>query len=173
MKKKTVLFSFLPLALIAFLFASCVNPYNSIEMAPPAGTGDGPAVFGPQALPGGAQLDGLPAFPRNDIAPTGPDAMDATVEMLGEKEIAIRAYAAQVGPGVATQVSSSGDPATAGDTILVTVSDVGLGIDYDESFTVLMDGTHGIILIETAAYANYDETTDEYVFPNPYNVWRL
>jgi len=32
-------------------------------------------------------------FPRNDMAPDGPDPMDLTVEDLGEKEIAIREYA--------------------------------------------------------------------------------
>lgn len=173
MKKKTVLLLLLSAALVVvLLITSCVNPFNPNEMTPTSGNNDGPTVFSPLSITGGAQLNGLPEFPRNNIAPTGPDAMDATVEMLGEEEIAIRAYAAQVGPGVATQASSSGDPATAGDTIFVTVSDVGLGVDYDESFTVVMDGTHGIILIETAAYMRYDAVTDEYVFPNPYNVWR-
>jgi hypothetical protein len=35
-----------------------------------------------------------------------------------------------------------------------------------------MDGTHGIILIEKAAYDAYDPVNDEYVFPNPYGCWR-
>jgi len=36
----------------------------------------------------------LSEFPRNDMAPDGPDPMDLTVEDLGEEEIAIREYAA-------------------------------------------------------------------------------
>ncbi|MCK4314255.1 MAG: immune inhibitor A [Anaerolineae bacterium] len=120
-----------------------------------------------------AAADGPPTeFPRNSMAPDGPDAMDATVEMLGEEEIAIRKYAAQVGPAIATNASPIGDPATIGEELVITVSDMGLGIDYDETFVVVMDGTHGIILLEKAAYDNYDPVTDEYVFPNPSGCWR-
>lgn len=39
--------------------------------------------------------DLLGTFPRNNVAPGGPDVMDATVEMLGEDEAAIRKFAAQ------------------------------------------------------------------------------
>ena len=111
-------------------------------------------------------------FPRNNMAPPGLDPMDATVEMLGEDEIAIRKYAAQVGPAIATNASPAGEPATIGEELVVTVGDFGLNIDYDETFVVLMDGTHGIILIEKAAYLAYDSGTDEYVFPNPNGCWR-
>jgi hypothetical protein len=117
--------------------------------------------------------DGPPTeFPRNSMAPAGLDPMDATVEMLGEDEIAIRKLAARVGPEVATGASPFGAPATIGDELTVTVSDFYWGFDYDEDFVVLMDGTHGIILIEKAAYDAYDPSTDEYVFPNPYGCWR-
>jgi hypothetical protein len=117
--------------------------------------------------------DGPPAtFPRNNMAPQGPDPMDATVEMLGEDEIAIRKLAAAIGPAAATQVSPAGEPATVGEELIITVSDNGLGTDYDETFVVVMDGVHGIILIEKAAYDNYDTATDEYVFPNPNGCWR-
>lgn len=117
--------------------------------------------------------DGPPdEFPRNNMAPDGPDPMDLTPEDLGEKELAIRKLAAQVGAAEATGASPIGLPAQVGEEFTVTVSDSGLGIDYDETFVVLMDGTHGIILIEKAAYDNYDSATDEYVFPNPNGCWR-
>jgi hypothetical protein len=103
------------------------------------------------------------------MAPDGLDAMDATPEMLGDEEIAIRKLAAHVGPAAATGASPVGKPANVGDELTITVSDMGMGIDYDETFVVVMDGTHGIILIEKAAY---DPVSDEYVFPNPDNCWR-
>ena len=111
-------------------------------------------------------------LPRNNMAPDGPDVMDATVEMLGENEIAIREQAAKVGSAKATEASPAGKPATIGEGPTITVADMGNGIDYDETFVVVMDGTYGIILIEKAAYDNYDPATDEYIFPNPYEVWR-
>lgn len=111
-------------------------------------------------------------FPRNSMAPVGPDAVDATVEMLGENEIAIRKYAALVGSAKATEASPSGEPAMIGEELTINVADMGYGIDYDETFVVVMDGTYGIILIEQAAYDNYDSDTDEYVFPNPNGAWR-
>ncbi len=107
-----------------------------------------------------------------DLSTMGPFVMDATPEMLGEKEVAIREYAAEVGAEIATGASPAGEPAEAGDELIITVSDMGLDIDYDEIFVVVMDGTHGIILIEKAAYDNYDGITDEYVFPNPNGYWR-
>ena len=99
----------------------------------------------------------------------GPEAIDATPEMLGDDELAMRKYAAEVGAAVATGASPIGDPATIGEEIVVTVSDSGLGTSYDETFEVIMDGTHGIILL---AYESYDAVTDEYVIANPSGTWR-
>lgn len=114
----------------------------------------------------GAQPFGPPdTFPRNSMAPAGLDPMDLSVEMLGEDEIAIRKHAAQVGSAVASNVSPSGLPATVGDEITVTVSDNGMGVDYDENFVVVLDGTHGIILITKDAYDSFDGTY--YHFANP------
>ena len=62
-------------------------------------------------------------FPRTNMAPAGLDPMDLSVEKLGEDEIAIREYAAQVGPAIAYNISPSGDPATVGETLDITVSD--------------------------------------------------
>ncbi len=115
----------------------------------------------------------LSQFPRNDLAPDGLDSMDPTFEMLGEDEITIRKLAAQYGSLMATGASPDGEPAAVGDELTITISDFWLDIDYDETFIVLMDGTHGIILIEKAAYEDYDPVTDEYVFPNPNGCWRL
>ena len=124
------------------------------------------------AVPAAAD-DGPPKeFPRNDVAPYGPDPMDATVEMLGEDEIKVRTLAARVGTAVATGASRSGEPANVGDEFNITVSDMGLNSEYNETFVVVMDGTHGIILLEKAACDNYDPATDEYVFPNPNACWR-
>ncbi|MCD4766545.1 MAG: immune inhibitor A [Methanosarcinales archaeon] len=105
-------------------------------------------------------------FPRNNMAPDGRDIMDATAEMLGEKEIAIRKHAALVGAAVATGASPIGEPANVGDEFIITVSDMGIGTDYEETFMVVMDGLHGIILVEKAAYGSFDGTY--YHFPNPY-----
>lgn len=127
----------------------------------------------PASIAGADGPVGPPAeFPRNTMAPAGLDPMDLSAEMLGEDEIAIRKYAAEVGAAVATNASPIGEPAVVGDEFVITVSDDGLGIDYDETFVVVMDGTHGIILIEKAAYDGYDLATDEYVFPNPNGCWR-
>lgn len=124
------------------------------------------------AVPAGA--DDPPGNPLPDgITPLGPNPIDGTY-MLGEKETAFRKLAAQIGPELATALSAAtvSQPATVGDEITITVSDIGLGIDYDETFVVVLDGTHGIILIEKAAYENYDVGNDEYVFPNPNGCWR-
>ena len=87
-------------------------------------------------LPASVSADtpvGPPAtFPRNDMAPDGLDPMDLSVEMLGEEEIALRKYAAEVGSAVATNASPIGEPAEVGDEFTFTVSDNGLGIDYDD-----------------------------------------
>ena len=109
-------------------------------------------------------------FPRNSMAPDGPDAMDLTPEMLGEDEVAIRKEAAVIGSAAATKISPMGAPAVVGDDFTITVSDSGLGIDYDETFVVVLDGANGIILIEKAAYDSFDGT--EYTFPNPNGCWR-
>jgi hypothetical protein len=113
-----------------------------------------------------------PVSPPKKMAKPGPEPVDLSVEALGDDEIAIRELAAQVGAAVATNASPIGLPATIGEEFVITVSDDGLGIVYDETFVVLMDGTHGIILIEKAAYLAYDAVTDEYVFPNPNGCWR-
>lgn len=124
----------------------------------------------PIALP--VSADPPVAFPRNNMAPDGPDIIDGTY-MLGEEEVAIRKYAAQVGPAATIKATASGTaPAEVGDEITITVSDMGLDVDYDETFVVVLDGTHGIILVEKGAVDNYDSATDEYVFANPNNCWR-
>lgn len=105
------------------------------------------------------------AAPAIDL---GPEIIDATPEMIGEDEVAMRKYAAEVGAAVATGASLIGDPATVGEEFIITVSDFVLG-DYEETFEVIMDGTHGIILL---AYDYYDAGTDEYVFANPNDIWR-
>ena len=109
-------------------------------------------------------------FPRNDMAPEGLDWMDATPDMLGTDELLLRKQAALIGPELATGASPLGAPAVIGDEFTITVSDFYWDIDYDEDFVVLMEGVHGILLIEKAAYDNYDPVTDEYVFPNPYGT---
>ncbi len=101
----------------------------------------------------------------------GPEVIDATPEMLGEDEIAMRKRAAEVGAAVATGASLIGDPAYVGDNFTIGVSDFMYG-DYDENFTVVIEGVHGIILVETDAVDNYDAVTDEYVFANPSGTWR-
>jgi hypothetical protein len=105
------------------------------------------------------------AASRVDLSAMGPFVIDATPEMIGEKEVAIREYAAEVGAAEATQASPMGDPANIGDEITVSVSDMGLGLSYDETFVVVMDGTNGIMLIEKAAYDSFDGTY--YYFANP------
>ncbi len=111
-----------------------------------------------------------PVSPPPSMAVAGPEPMDLTVEMLGEEEIAMRKHAAWVGPALATNASPIGAPAVIGDEYTITVSDDGLGVDYDETFVVVLDGTYGIILIEKAAYDSYDGTN--YTFPNPNGCWR-
>ena len=115
-------------------------------------------------VPAGA--DGPPmAFPRNNMAPEGLDPMDLSVDMLGEEEINLRKYAAEVGSAVATNASLIGEPAEVGDEFTFTVSDDGLGVDYDEEFVVVNEGTHGLILITKDAYDSFDGTY--YHFANP------
>jgi len=116
-----------------------------------------------------AAADGPPTtFPRNNMAPLGPDPMDLTPEMLGEKEVRIRKLAAQVGSAEATGASPIGEPAEVGDEFTFTISDDGKGIDYDEDFVVLLEGTHGLILITKDAVESFDGTY--YHFENPHGV---
>ncbi len=110
--------------------------------------------------------EGPATFPRNNMAPEGPYARDATVAMLGEKEIAVRRAAAVVGSAAATNASPAGLPAVVGEEITVSVADIGLNVEYDQAFVVVMDGVHGIILVEKAAYDSFDGAN--YYFPNPY-----
>lgn len=128
-------------------------------------------VTGPAVAEKPSPVTPPPVFPRTRMAPPGPDMMDGTY-LLGEEEMALRKHAARVGPAVATGASPSGQPATIGEELTLDVSDYGLNIDYSETFVVVMDGTHGIILVEKAAYDNYDAVTDEYVFANPNACWR-
>jgi len=109
--------------------------------------------------------EGPAFFPRNNMAPTGPYALDATVSMLGEHEVALRKHAAVVGSAAATNASPAGLPAVIGEGISVNVSDMGLNENYSETFMVVMDGIHGIILVEKSAYDSFDGTN--YYFPNP------
>ena len=60
---------------------------------------------------------------------------------------------------------SSASPVTIGEQFIFTVSDDGIGIDYDETFVVVLDGTNGIILITKDAYDSYDD--EYYHFANP------
>ena len=104
-------------------------------------------------------------FPRNNMAPPGLDPMDLSVERLGEDEIAIRKLAATVGSGVATNAQPFGEPAEVGDDFVFTVSDDGLGVDYDETFVVVNEGEHGLILVTQDAFNSFDGTN--YHFANP------
>jgi immune inhibitor A len=119
----------------------------------------------PASIAGADSTGPFDSFPRNNMAPPGPDPMDLSVERLGEKEVAIREYAAEVGSAVATNASLSGEPAEVGDVFIFTVSDDGKGIDYNETFVVLMEGEHGLILITQDAYDSFDGTY--YHFDNP------
>ncbi|MFX1326530.1 MAG: hypothetical protein ACFE91_00100 [Promethearchaeota archaeon] len=103
----------------------------------------------------------------------GSEAIDATPEMIGEKEVAIRKKAAEVGSAIATQASPSGESVGIGDEYKFIVSDYGLEIDYEETFVAIMEGEHGIILIAKEGIDNYDPVTDEYVFANPSGLYRL
>jgi hypothetical protein len=91
--------------------------------------------------------------------------MDLSPEMLGEKEIAIRELAAQVGPAEATGASPIGESAEVGDEFTFVISDDGLGIDYPEDFRVILEGDHGLILVTKDAYESFDGTY--YHFDNP------
>ncbi|KKL74405.1 hypothetical protein LCGC14_2065220, partial [marine sediment metagenome] len=99
----------------------------------------------------------------------GEEPMDVTPEMIGAEEVAIRQLAAEVGPAIATGASMIGDPAAIGEEIVVNSANFDPDHDsYNETFRVLMDGENSVILIEKDAYINYDSSTDEYVFANPF-----
>ncbi len=71
-----------------------------------------------------------------------------------------------------TGVNPANTPLEEGDEEDIWCSDDGLGIDYLQTFVVLSESTHSLILIEKEAFLAYDEVTDEYVFPNPAGIWR-
>jgi len=70
----------------------------------------------------------------------------------------------------ATDIAPIGAPAAVGNDFTSTVSDSGLGIDYDETLVLVLEGNHCIILLEKAAYDSFDGT--EYIFTNPNGCWR-
>jgi hypothetical protein len=102
----------------------------------------------------------------NEILYLGPEAIDLSPEDLGEDEMAIRREAALVGPGVATGASPIGEPANVGDEFVVTVSDDGLGIDYDETFKVVYEGVNSLFLVTMDAYNSF-LIDGVYHFANP------
>jgi hypothetical protein len=120
----------------------------------------------PASVAGADQFGPPDKFPRNNMAPPGLDPMDLSVERLGEKEIAIRKHAAEVGSAVATNASPIGEPAVVGDEFVFTVSDDGKGIDYDEDFVVVKEGEHILILVTKDAYDSF-LIDGNYHFANP------
>jgi hypothetical protein len=117
-----------------------------------------------------AMLWSLLEFPRNNMAPAGPDPMDLSPEMLGEDEVAIRKLAARIGPAAATGASPIGEPAEVGDQFTFVISDDGLGIDYPEDFRIVLEGDHGLILVTEDAYQSYLVDGTYYHFENPHGV---
>ena len=104
----------------------------------------------------------------------GPEAIDATPEMIGEDEVAMRKYATEVGAAVATEASISGDPAVVGEELVIPVANFAPGqARYDETFVVVMNGVNGVICVAKEGVDNFDAVTDEYVFANPSGTWRL
>jgi len=63
------------------------------------------------------------------------------------------------------QGSYSFEPAEVGDDFVFTVSDDGLGVDYDETFIVVLEGANSLILITEDAFTSFDGTN--YHFANP------
>ena len=126
-------------------------------------------IFGIAIQPSSSNGDIMNTFPRNVMAPDGLDPIDGTVDMLGSDEIAIRSKASTVGLNpMSFNKPQSISPVSIGDELNIDVADFVFG-DYEETFTVVLNGVHGIILVEKAAYDNYDTSTDEFVFPNPYH----
>jgi hypothetical protein len=85
--------------------------------------------------------------------------MDLTHENFVKREIENAGVSGDTGGSPIVQL------VTPGDQFIFTVSDDGLGIEYDETFVVVLDGTHGIILITKDAYDSFDGTY--YHFENP------
>ena len=111
-------------------------------------------------------------MPRNLMAPPGPDAIDATPEMLGAREVEFRERAAMGGVEIARVPWPRRNPVVIGEQLTIEVSDIATGTPYNETFVVVLDGTYGIVLLEKAAYDAYIGATDTYVFPNPNGCWR-
>jgi len=97
---------------------------------------------------------------------------DLSPEALGAKEIAIRNQAAKFGVESLIDPSILGELAVPGDILTFTVSDDGQGIDYDQEFRVVLNGAHGIILVEEEAVDDADDDGFDddgiFQFPNPY-----
>jgi len=91
--------------------------------------------------------------------------MDLTHEKFVEREQAIR-RAAAAGELEVPEFVPSGVPVLVGEEFDFTVSDDGLGVDYDETFVVVLDGSDGIILIPKDAYESLD-VAGYYHFANP------
>jgi len=96
---------------------------------------------------------------------------DLSHEALGAKEIAIRNQAAENGVESLIDPSIQGQEAVPGETITITVSDDGLGIDYPETFRIVLEGSHGIILVENSSIEDIDDDGFDddgiFHFPNP------
>ena len=111
-----------------------------------------------------------------DLSTMGPFAMDATPEMLGEEEVAIRKMAAEIGSAAATgAMIISGDPVYQGEEFSIDVADFVEGT-YTEQFVVVVDGEHCIILVEAASFEDIigsDGVDDDgvYHFPNPSGIF--
>ncbi len=105
------------------------------------------------------------------VIPDGLSMKDLSPEKLGDDEIAMRNLAAEIGSAKATQASQNGEPIVIGEELVLTISDSGANVDYDETFVALMEGTHGIIMLEKAGYDNYDPITDTYTCPDPISIW--
>lgn len=88
---------------------------------------------------------------------------DVLLDLTHENFIEREKKAIEMGP-IANEEELSVEPVEIGEEFTITVSDNGLGIDYDETFVVLMEGTHGIILITKDANESFD---GYYHFANP------
>ena len=70
---------------------------------------------------------------------------------------------------VPTGSSGSTQPAGVGDTEVISVSDDWIGEMYDETFIVVEEGPHCLILITQDAFDSFDG--EYYYFDNPYGTW--
>lgn len=87
--------------------------------------------------------------------------MDLTHENFVERELAFREGESVV----SAKGSSIVAPVSIGEDFVFTVSDDGLGVSYNETFVVVLDGVHGIILITQDAVDSFDGVN--YHFANP------